>query len=136
MTAADSPSWEEVFVQCYYFCPLPWWLSGKEPSCQCRRHRRRKFDPWVGKIPCRKKWQPTPVFLPGESHAQRNLMDYSPYGGKVLNTTERTHPHYFLKCRTGNTKFPFVETPVFVKFKECSLGEGVCPGWGESQSGS
>ena len=33
----------------------PWWLSGKEPACQCRR---RGFDPWVGKIPCRRKWQP------------------------------------------------------------------------------
>ena len=40
------------------------WLSGKESACQCRRHR---FNPWVGKIPWRRKWQPTPVFLPGES---------------------------------------------------------------------
>ena len=47
---------------------LPWWLSGKESACQCRRHRRRGFDPWVGKIPWRKKWQPTPVFLPGKFH--------------------------------------------------------------------
>jgi len=36
-------------------------------ACQCRRHRRCGFDPWVGKIPWRRKWQPTPVFLPGES---------------------------------------------------------------------
>ena len=36
----------------------------------CKRHR---FDPWVGKIPWRRAWQPTPVFLPGESHGQRNL---------------------------------------------------------------
>ena len=41
--------------------------SGKEPACQCRRHKRHVFDPWVGKIPWRKKWQPTPVVLPGES---------------------------------------------------------------------
>ena len=41
--------------------------SGKEPACQCRRHKRQKFDPWVGKIPWRRAWQPTPVFLPGES---------------------------------------------------------------------
>ena len=39
---------------------LPWWLSGKESVCQCRRYG---FDPWVGKIPWRRKWQPTPVFL-------------------------------------------------------------------------
>ena len=44
---------------------LPRWLSGKESSCQCRRCR---FDPWVGKIPWRRKQQPTPVFLPGKSH--------------------------------------------------------------------
>ena len=43
---------------------LPWWISGKEFACQCRRHR---FDPWVRKIPWRRKWQPTPVFLPGKS---------------------------------------------------------------------
>ena len=41
--------------------------SGKEPACQCRRHKRHGFDTWVGKIPWR-KWQPTPAFLPGESH--------------------------------------------------------------------
>ena len=45
--------------------------SGKESACQCRRCKRRGFDPWVGKIPWRRKWQPTPVFLPGKSHEQR-----------------------------------------------------------------
>ena len=49
---------------------LRWWLSGKEPTCQCRRHR---LDPWVVKIPWTRKWQPTPVFLPGKSHGQRSL---------------------------------------------------------------
>ena len=47
---------------CMYILGLPWWLRGKESTCQCRRHR---FDPWVGKIPWRRKWQPTPVFLLG-----------------------------------------------------------------------
>jgi len=59
---------------------LSWWLSGKESTCQCRRHRRHGFDPWVGKIPWRKKWQPTSVFLAGKSHVQR--VGYSPWGGK------------------------------------------------------
>ena len=45
---------------------------------QCRRQRRRVFDSWVGKIPWRRKWQPTPVFLPGESHWQRSLVGYNP----------------------------------------------------------
>ena len=44
--------------------------------------RRPGFDPWVGKIPWRRKWQPTPVFLPGESHGWRNLVGYSPRGHK------------------------------------------------------
>ena len=42
--------------------------SGKEPACQCRRPKIPRFDPWVGKIPWRRAWQPTPVFLPGEPH--------------------------------------------------------------------
>ena len=50
---------------------LPWWLSGKESACQCRRHR---FDLWVRKIPWRGTWQTTPVFLPGKSHGRRNLV--------------------------------------------------------------
>ena len=57
----------------------PWWLSGKEPACQCKRYG---FNPWVGKIPLRRNWQPTPVFLPGESYGQRSLAGYSPWGRK------------------------------------------------------
>ena len=49
------------------------------------------FDPSVGKIPWRKKWQPTPVLLPGESHGGRSLVDYSPWGCKESDTTERLH---------------------------------------------
>ena len=64
---------------------LPWWLSGKE--CQCKRCRRRRFDPWVGKIPWKRKWQPTPVFLPGKSHEQRSLAGYSPWGHRELDMT-------------------------------------------------
>ena len=51
----------------------PWWLGGEESACQCRRPRRCGFDPWVQKIPWSRKWQPTPGFLPGESHGQRSL---------------------------------------------------------------
>ena len=58
---------------------FPRWLSGKESACQCRRHRRCGFDPRVGKIPWRRKWQPTPVLLPGKSPGQRSLVDYSPW---------------------------------------------------------
>ena len=54
------------------------------------------FDPWVGKIPWRRKWQPTPIFLPGESHGRRSLVGYSPWGGKESDTTERLHFHFSL----------------------------------------
>ena len=48
------------------------------------------FEPWVGKTPWRRAWQPTPVFLPGESCGQRSLVGYSPWGPKELDTTEET----------------------------------------------
>ena len=67
---------------------FPSGASGKEPVCQCRRHKRCGFNPCVGKIPWRRKWQPTPVFLPGESHGQRSLMGYSPGGHKESDMTE------------------------------------------------
>ena len=47
-----------------------------------------QFDPWVGKIPWRRKWQPTPVFLPGKSHGQRSLAGYSSWGHKESDMTE------------------------------------------------
>ena len=65
----------------------PGGARGTEPTCQCRRRRRRGFDPWIGKIPWRRAWQPTPVFLPGESHGQRSLAGYSPQGSKESDTT-------------------------------------------------
>ena len=49
----------------------------KNPLARCRKHG---FDWWVGKIPCSRKWQPTPVFLPGKSQGQRSLVGYSPWG--------------------------------------------------------
>jgi len=66
---------------------LPRWLSSRESPCQCRRRRRGEFDPWVGKIPRRKKWQPNTVFLPGKSYRQRSLAGYSPWGCKESDTT-------------------------------------------------
>ena len=65
------------------FLGFPGGASGKEPACQYRRCKRRGFDPWVGKIPWKRTWQPTPVFLPGESHGQRSLAGYSPWGQRV-----------------------------------------------------
>ena len=64
---------------------LPWWLRWQRICLQCRRPR---FDPWVRKIPWRREWQPTSVFLPGESHEQRSLVGYNPWSHKELDTTE------------------------------------------------
>ena len=63
--------------------------GGKEPACQRRRQERRSFNPWVGKIPWRRAWPPTPVFLPGESHGQRSLAGHSPWDWKELDTAEQ-----------------------------------------------
>ena len=65
---------------------LPWWLKWQRIRLQCKRPR---FDPWVRKIPWRREWLPTPVILPGESHGQRSLGGYSPWGHKESDVTER-----------------------------------------------
>ena len=73
---------------------FPGGASGKEPACQCRRCKAGGFDSLVGKIPCRRAGQPTPVFMPGESHGQRSLMGHCQRGCKELDTTEATeHTH-------------------------------------------
>ena len=67
---------------------MVWGVGGlrKLPACQSRR---RGFNPWVRMIPWRRKWQPIPVFLPGKSHGQRNLVGYSPRGHEGSDKTER-----------------------------------------------
>ena len=54
---------------------FPAGASGKEPTANAGRHNRHGFDPWIGKIPWRSAWQPTPVFLPRESYGKRSLED-------------------------------------------------------------
>ena len=84
------------------FCPikkknypgLPWWLSCKEVTCQFRKWG---LNPWVGKIPQKRKWQPTLVFLPRKSHGQRKLVDYSQWGHKRVRynlVTKQTTTNY------------------------------------------
>ena len=63
---------------------------GKVPACHCRRHKRHGFDPGVGKVLWRRVLQPAPVFLPEESHGQRNLEDYGPQGCKESDMSEAT----------------------------------------------
>ena len=71
-----------------------WWLRCYRICLQCRRPR---FDPWVGKIPWRREWLPTPVFSPGEFHGQNSVMGYSPWGCKEPYMTEQlTLPHPYI----------------------------------------
>ena len=94
---------------------FPGGASGKEPTCQCRKHKRCRFDPWVGKIPWRRASQPTPAFLPRESHGQRSLVVYSPWGRKQSDTTEATWPASYTA-----TIFTYTLTFMFWGFFSCT----------------
>ena len=78
------------FLIFYFFSvwPLgfPGGTGGKDPACQCRTRDRFGFHPWVGKIPWRRKWQPTPVFLPGESQGRGSLVGCRLWGHTQSNT--------------------------------------------------
>ena len=65
--------------------------GGSDGKNVCLQSGRPRFDPWVGKILWRRKWQPTPVFLPGKSHGRRSLAGYSPWGCKESDMTEQLH---------------------------------------------
>ena len=67
---------------------FPGGVSGKEPACQCKRHKARRFDPWVRKIPWRSECLYTLIFLSGEFRGQRNLAGYRPWGPKESDMTE------------------------------------------------
>ena len=96
--------WAAVYGVAQSWTPLKWLsssclsisagfqggTSGEESACQCRWHKRCRFDPQLRKIPWRKAWQHTPVILPGESHGQRNLVGYSSWGCRESDTTEAT----------------------------------------------
>ena len=69
----------------------PFGSAGKEPACQCRRHKRLGFHPWAGEIHWRRARQPTPVFLPGKSHGQRSLGAIV-YGNTESDTNKATKP--------------------------------------------
>ena len=70
---------------------LPRWLSGKESTCQFRKHRRCGFNSCVRNIPWGRKWHPTPVFLPGKSHGQRRLASCSPWDCKKSGAAEHAY---------------------------------------------
>ena len=107
----------------------PWWLRWSRIWLQ---YRRPRFNPWVWKIPWRRKWQPTPVFLPGKSHGQWSLGGYSPWGCKESDRTERlahththihTHTHTHVHSIWGKGFFlgNMEHLPSFFSAKECRV---------------
>ena len=97
---------------------VPGGASGKEPTCQ--RRRRRGFNPWVGKIPCRRAWRPTLVVLPGESHGERSLVGLYSFCGVTKGQTRlkqlSTHTRWLGAPATdtpgavGHTPLPAIQT--------------------------
>ena len=106
MGEMDKPHRAFYLVGNTMWMGFPDGTGGKKPTCQCRRCKRLGFNPWVGKIPWRRAWQLTPVFLPGESHGQRTLAGYSPWGRKKLNTTEATEHTHVHKDATWTSTQP------------------------------
>ena len=101
---------------------FPGGSAGREPACQCRRHKRCGFDAWVRKIPWRRKWQPSPVFLPGKSHGQRSLVGYSPWGRKESDMTEcsctHTYTNIHVHTHTHTHVLPRSKPKSYRQFKE------------------
>ena len=108
-----------------------WWLRRLSVYLQCGR---LGFDPWIGKIPWRRKQQSTPVLLPGKSHGQRSLVGYSLWGRKESDTTERLH-FYFAKQRPHQAAPARVSGSSLVRLvlsqQACA---GVCEGCGARQA--
>ena len=103
---------------------LPGGTSGKEPACQCRKHKGYGFDPWIGTIPWRRAWQRTPGFLPGEAHGQRSLAGHSPWGLKESDAAEwlsMHRPSCPASC-SGNSAFSL--HPVSVLSFSCPVVSG------------
>ena len=116
------------------------WLSGKEFACPPRRCRRHRFDPWVRKIPWRRKLQPIPMFLPVKFHGQRNQTGYSLGMSKRVGcdwVTEDAHSYWVglvlrlqLQCYCGRKIF-FLETS-FLLLELNRVAEALSHYWGKS----
>ena len=109
-----------IFVQTHGMYPR--WYNGKESTYPSRRHKRRRFHPWIGEIPWRRKWQPTPVASPGKFYGQEGLGSYSPGGGKVLDMTEHTGTHEacHAKSELSRQSWTLVEKDVSVEI-HCNM---------------
>ena len=105
---------------------VTWWLSGEESTYQ---RKGQGLDPWVGKTPWRRRWQPTAVFLPGKSHGQRSLAGYNPWGHRVrhnLATKQQQSGSGELVCTTSEpnaswSKGSLVPSSCLLSFEKCSF---------------
>ena len=92
----------------YTVVGLPWQLRWERA---CLQRGRPGFDLWVGKMPWRRKWQPTPVFLPGEFHGWRSLVGYGPWGRTESDVTERLTLLalvYMCQCCSPSSSYPLL----------------------------
>ena len=125
-----------VFDPCSENWRLPRWLSGKESTCQCRRRKQRKFDPWMGKIPWRRKWWPIPIFLPGESH--RGTWQATVHRIAKTQTRLSTHAGNRSNMPRGAAKkrkrFPHSWAPLLSVLESvASVMNGFSPCWRQTQ---
>ena len=110
----------------------PSWHSGKESACQCKRLR---FDSWVEEVLWRRKWQPTPVFLPEKSQEQRSLAGYSPRSCKRVGHDLATKQQTYILMRTpllpswcsDNTCFEPNEHYGGIKIKQLCMKKSYLP---------
>ena len=102
-------------------------VPGKESIYQCKKWKTRSFNPCVGKVLWRRKWQPTPVFLPGKFNGQRSLAGYSLWGCKELDMTQQlsTHMYTQILSKVGQRKANILPHHLYVEsnFLENDTGE-------------
>ena len=99
MCVSSTPPTNFIIYMSITSYGVSWWVSGKESTCQCKRHR---FHPWIRKIPWKREWQPTPVFLPEKSHRQRTLTSYSPWGCKESDIATKQQQLPVINCELKN----------------------------------
>ena len=99
------------------------WLIGKESTWE---GRRCCLNPWVRRIPWKRTWQSTPVFLPEKVHGPKNLVDYSPWGHKESDTTETVHKHRSMRVFAGSIMWQGRQSGLFLRLTLVDLIFHVC----------
>ena len=133
----DNPEgWEHmctILYSCQYMTKPPQYCKEinfqlkkkKRIHLQCRKRRRHTFNPWVAKISWRRKWQPSPVFLPVKSHGQSRVVGYSPQGHKRVRHDWATEHTTTTTCIYHTTKMVRVSVHVIADKTICSIASSV-----------